>query len=269
MLTLADYERTGGIETAVARSAQETFDSLSAIQQVIAQRVFTALSATSSEGSDTAIPVATAEIGGLVVGVKGARDDDVVTVLESFAARRLLTLSADVVEITHEVILEAWPLARDSWLADNRNDRVARTGLRAASAEWERHNNDPAYLYTGSLLDDAAAIEGRSQSDAVRYPPLASGQQCFLAASRRAQQRRVRVRRGVRVGLAALAAALMVITVLAFVQRNTAISERNTAASNALVDQSEATGSSNPALARLEAVAAWRLDPTARAHDAC
>jgi WD40 repeat protein len=268
MLTLADYERTGGIETAVARSAQQTYDALSPAQQAIARRVFIALTAASSEGTDSAIPVGTAEIGELADGVKDARDGDVTAALEAFAARRLLTLSAGTVEITHEVILTAWPLLRDSWLAENHGDLIARTGLRAATAEWERHNSDPAYLYTGSLLEGATAIEGRSQADRVRYPRLAQAQQSFLSASRRAQQRRVRVRHAVRAVIATLAVALMAITVLALVQRNTAISERNTAASNTLVDQSEMTGSSDPALARLEALAAWRLDPTARAHDA-
>ena len=53
-LTLADYERTGGIEGAVADSAQRVYDGLTAAQQAAARQVFLRLTATSSEGVDSA-----------------------------------------------------------------------------------------------------------------------------------------------------------------------------------------------------------------------
>jgi conflict system STAND superfamily ATPase len=53
-LTLADYERTGGIEGAVADSAQRAYDRLSPGQQAAARQIFTRLTATSSDGMDTA-----------------------------------------------------------------------------------------------------------------------------------------------------------------------------------------------------------------------
>src|SRR5262249_3417423 len=49
-LTLADYERTGGIEGAVAASAQRAYDTLTPAQQAVARQAFTRLTATSSEG---------------------------------------------------------------------------------------------------------------------------------------------------------------------------------------------------------------------------
>ena len=75
-------------------------------------------------------------------------------VLEAFAAERLLTLAADTVEISHEVLLTAWPLLRDTWLADTHADRIVRTRLRATAADWARHARDPSYLYGGTLLAD-------------------------------------------------------------------------------------------------------------------
>ena len=53
-LTLADYERTGGIEGAVASSAQRAYDRLTPAQQAMARQVFTRLTATTSDGMDTA-----------------------------------------------------------------------------------------------------------------------------------------------------------------------------------------------------------------------
>lgn len=62
--------------------------------------------------------------------------------------------------------------------------------------------------------------------------------------------------------LTALTVALAAITAVAFAQRDTAIAERDAAAAAALAAQSEATGDGDPVLARLEAVAAWRLRPS-------
>src|SRR4029077_18824614 len=48
-LSLADYERTRGIDGAVAASAQRAFDGLSPAQQVAARQVFLRLTAASSD----------------------------------------------------------------------------------------------------------------------------------------------------------------------------------------------------------------------------
>src|SRR5215469_6962123 len=132
-VTLADYERTGGIEGAVAGSAQRAYDALTPAQQAVARQVFLRLVATSSDGVDTADRVPRA---GLTKGKDAAETKDVEQVLEAFAAQRLLTLAADTVEISHEVLLTAWPLLRDAWLADTHADRIVRSRLHATAAEW-------------------------------------------------------------------------------------------------------------------------------------
>jgi hypothetical protein len=58
-----------------------------------------------------------------------AEAQDVEAVLEAFAAERLLVLATDTVELSHEMLLTAWPLLRDTWLADTRADRIVRTRL--------------------------------------------------------------------------------------------------------------------------------------------
>jgi hypothetical protein len=88
VLTLADYERTGGIEGAVADSAQRAYDGLSPSEQAAARQVFTRLTATSSDGVDTADRAARPE---LTEGKGPAGVRDVEAVLEAFAAERLLT----------------------------------------------------------------------------------------------------------------------------------------------------------------------------------
>src|SRR5215472_1832655 len=108
-LTLVDYERTGGIEGAVAASAQRVYDGLTPGGQTAARQVFLRLAATNSDGVDSADRTTRAE---LTAGKSPAEAQDVEAVLEAFAAERLLTLAAGTVELSHEVLLTAWPLLR-------------------------------------------------------------------------------------------------------------------------------------------------------------
>src|SRR4029077_19175115 len=112
-VTLADYERTGGIDGAVAASAQGAYDRLTPGQQAAARQVFTRLTATSAEGVDSADRATRAE---LTEGKTATEVRDVETVLETFAAERLLTLGTDTVEISPEALLTAGPLLATTWL---------------------------------------------------------------------------------------------------------------------------------------------------------
>jgi hypothetical protein len=141
VVTLADYDRAGGIDGAVAASAQRAYDTLTPGQQAAARQVFLRLTATGSDGVDTADRATRAE---LTDGRGAAEAADVAAVLEAFAAERLLTLCADTVEISHEVLLTAWPLLRDTWLADTHADRIVRSRLHTTAAEWARHSRDPS-----------------------------------------------------------------------------------------------------------------------------
>jgi transcriptional regulator with XRE-family HTH domain len=200
-LTLADYERAGGIDGAVAASAQRAYDALTPAQQAAARQVFTRLAATSSDGLDTADRATQTE---LTESKSATEIRDVEAALEAFAAERLLTLAADTVELSHEALLTAWPLLRDSWLADTRADRIVRSRLHATAAEWERHSRDPSYLYGGTLLQAASSIATRIRADPVRHPPLSQTERDFLAASSRAHHRTVRRRQTVIAGLVTL-----------------------------------------------------------------
>jgi hypothetical protein len=178
-LTLADYERTGGIDGAVAASAQRAYDRLTPGQQAAARQVFTRLTATSADGADTADRATRAE---LTEGKSPAEAQDTETVLEAFAAERLLTLAAGTVELSHEALLTAWPLLRDSWLADTHADRIVRSRLHTIAADWERQSRDPSYLYSGSLLQAATDTAARTGADPARHPPLSQTERDFLHA---------------------------------------------------------------------------------------
>ena len=107
-------------------------------------------------------------------------------------------------EISHEVLLTAWPLLRDTWLAETHADRIVRTRLHNVAAEWARNSRDPSYLYSGSLLEAATETAARIDADPARHPPLSQAERDFLHASSRAHRRRVRRREGLIAFLMAL-----------------------------------------------------------------
>jgi WD40 repeat protein len=271
VLTLADYERAGGIEGAVAASAERAYSRLAPGQQLVARQVFTRLTAASPDATDTADRATRAEL-----TATGSPDQaaDVEAVLEAFADERLLTLAADSVEISHEALLTAWPLLRDTWLAETHADRIARTRLRRAAAEWAR-SGDPSYLYRGTLLEAAAEAAGRIAADPARDQPLSAAERDFLQASGRARRRATRWRNAAVSALAVLTLAAAATAGVAF--HIAGISARNAAAatrqhavalSRQLAAQSLAADAADPVTARQLAVAAWSVSPTSQAGSA-
>jgi len=264
-VTLADYERTGGIEGAVAASAERAYDGLTPAQQTAARQVFLRLTATSGDGVNSAGRAAKAE---LTASKNLAEAQDVEAVLEAFAAERLLTLAAGTVELSHEVLLTAWPLLRDTWLADTQADRIVRSRLHTTAAEWARHSRDPSYLYGGSLLQAADQTTAWISADPGRHPPLTQTEHDFLHASSHAHSRTVRRRQRVVAGLitltlTALAAAGIAVHNAAIASRQHAIAlSRQVAAESLNIDGAD------PVIARRLAVAAWRVFPTSQAGSA-
>jgi len=278
-LTLADYERTGGIDGAVAGSAQRAYDQLTPAQQAAARQVFLRLTATSTEAVDYADRATRLE---LTAGKSPAEAQDVEAVLEAFTAERLLTLAAGTVEISHEALLTAWPLLRDTWLADTHADRMIRTRLHTTAADWARHSRDPSYLYSGTLLAAATETAARISADPARHPPLSQTERDFLHASSHAHRRAVRRRQGFIALLMALVIGLASVAAFAFLARQDAAHNAATAARNAasakrqhaialsrqLAAESLNIDATEPVTARRLAVAAWAISPTGQAASA-
>ncbi len=264
-VTLADYERTGGIEGAVAGSAQRAYERLAPGQQAAARQVFTRLTATSSEGVDSADRASRAE---LTEGKSAAEAQDVEAVLEAFAAERLLTLAAGTVELSHEALLTAWPLLRDTWLADTHADRIVRSRLHTTAAEWARQSRDQSYLYGGSLLQAATGTATRIGADPARHPPLSQTERDFLNASSSAHRRTVRRRQAVIAGLLVLTLTALTLTGIAVHNAASARHQHAIALSRQLAAESLNVDGTNPVTARRLAVAAWAVFPTGQANSA-
>ncbi|MEW2194052.1 WD40 repeat domain-containing protein [Streptomyces microflavus] len=247
VLTLTDYERTGGLESAVARSAQTAYDRLNADQQSVTKALFLRLTRTTFEGVDTSSPAARAEL--LAMG------SSVEPVLDAFAEERLLTLSSEMVEISHEALLSAWPKLRE-WLDESRTQRGVLERIHSMASVWESRE-ERSYLYEGLQL--VAAVQAVEALGDDLMGPL---DRKFLAASHKADRRRQTVRRtvfGTLVSLTVCLALLMAFTVQA---RNSAVEQRNAAVSARLVNKSEGALDTDPTGGRLDSLAAHAIAPT-------
>ena len=165
-------------------------------------------------------------------------------------------------EISHEILLTAWPLLRDVWLAETHGDRIVRTRLDDVAAEWIRNSRDPTYLYSGTLLAAATETAARISADPARYPPLSHVEQEFLRASNQAHRRRARRRESIIAFLMALVIGLALLAVAAFHSSQEAKQQRDLAASGQLIDQSEVIGDADPSVSKLLSIAAWRIHPS-------
>ncbi|PRH81120.1 DNA-binding protein, partial [Streptomyces solincola] len=258
LLTVAGYERTGGIQGAVARTAEDVFADLHPAEQRTARHLLPRL-ARITEGA-----------GATRQRVDRATLEDqpaAAAVLDRFARARLVTLDRDTVEITHEALLHAWPRLRD-WLTADRAALMAHQHLSQAAAEWEHGLRDPALLYRGSKLESARALAEGPGGPARLGPAEAA----FLRAGQTEENRRarharrhVRLRRGLVAALMVLLAVVLAAGGVARQQRSEALDQERTARSRALALQSAALAAGRPEASMLLAAAAYRAADTPEA----
>lgn len=251
-LTVAAYERTGGIARAIGRTAETVYSELTEAERIIARRVFTGLVALGQDTEPTRRRLVRADL-----DIPGGGE-----VLERLASARLLTLDDGTVDLTHEAVIRYWPRLR-GWLEDDRDELRLHHQLSEAARSWAV-DRAPCGLYRGSRL--AAAVEWAEREDSV---PSRLEQE-FLDASRAAHaSRHDRERRRVR-GLRQLAATLVTLLVLAMSAGFLAVRskhelsrQRDLALATQAAGHSATLRATNPSLAAQLALASYRLVPSA------
>jgi len=253
-LTLVGYEAAGGIQHALAQTAERTYTALETDQRAVARQIFLRLTALGDRTEDTKRRLARGEL--------DSDDVDTQVVLDRLAHARLLTLDQDAVEIAHEVLIRSWPRLR-GWLNENRDGLRTGRQLTEAAATWDLLAREPDSLYRGTRLDAAAEWAAR---DEVR---LSSREREFLTASLTARDREqtLALRRTRRLRqLVALLAVLLVLAGGAIVQtiraQAVADKQRNIAVAQQIAITAVRMRDSNPTLAKKLSVAAYRLEPT-------
>lgn len=257
VMTVEDYRAGGGIGGAVAKTADDVYEALTEDDRKRARRLFLRLANTDRDVPDTRRRVHRAELG------------DAEQVLEPFVEQRLVTaVDADLVELSHEALLTAWPRLR-TWLdADRAGLRVHRQLTEAAHA-WSESGRDPGGVYRGVLLD--AALEFTADPD--RAAGLSPLEQEFVVASRTVRQAQASAERRRTRRLYRLAALLTVLVVVAGVSliasvRKTGEAQRQQliAISREIAGKADRLRDTDPALAAQLDLAAYRISPTVEAR---
>ncbi|MER8005271.1 AAA family ATPase [Streptomyces sp. NPDC094149] len=214
-LTVAGYRAAGGIQGAVAATAERAWSGLDPAARTAARVLLLRLVRL---GEDTQ---ATRRRGTRrQLAQESADPDKTEESLEALVRARLVTLDAETVEITHEALLHAWPRLRE-WIDEDRGDHLVRQRLEEDGRAWEESGRDSSLLYRGSRLGQAHSW-AKSAGDTF----LTRGAVEFLAASVRLRRRMVWIGRGAVAALVALAVVAGGAAVIAWQQRDDAVFEQ-------------------------------------------
>ncbi|MGC9540144.1 AAA family ATPase [Streptomyces sp. UG1] len=211
-LTVAGYRAAGGIQGAVAATAERAWSGLDPAARSAARLLLLRLvrlgedtQATRRRGTRRQLAAESTD--------PGKTEES----LEALVRARLVTLDAETVEITHEALLHAWPRLRD-WIDEDRQGNLLRQRLEEDGQAWEASDRDSSLLYRGSRLEQAHSW-ARSAGNTF----LTRGAVEFLAASVRLRRRTVWIMRGAVAALVALAVLAVGAAVVAWQQRNDAV----------------------------------------------
>jgi WD40 repeat protein len=294
-LTLAAYQDSGGVLGALARRADELYNSLDEAGREAARQLFLRLVTLGEGTEDTRRRVLRAELTALTAdqrvrslpvgppttegfGTKEATVSDpssavVDEVITQFGRYRLLTFDHDpvtrgpTVEVAHEALIREWDRLRQ-WLNESREDIRQERAVARAAEEWNRYRRDVSFLLRGARLEQ---IEKWQETTTLMQTPL---EQEFIARSlqQRAQEHQaemVRQEREVRLeqrsrnflrGLVAVFALAAIISaglgLYALQQRQVALDNAAEAQNVALVAGSQAALANNDTDAAL--ALAWQ-----------
>ncbi|MFI6337774.1 hypothetical protein [Streptomyces sp. NPDC050535] len=242
-LTLAGYRAAGGIQGAVAATAERAWSGLDPAARTAARLLLLRLvrlgedtQATRRRGTRRQLADESTD--------PGKTEES----LEALVRARLVTLDAETVEITHEALLHAWPRLRD-WIDEDKNSNLLRQRLEEDGRAWEGSKRDTSLLYRGSRLEQA-----RDWAKCAGDLFLTRSAVEFLAASVRLRRRTVWIGR-------AAVSALVVLAVLAVGSAVVAWQQRNDAVFEQVVAEADRVQYSDPSLSAQLDLVAHRLRP--------
>ncbi|MFJ7270946.1 helix-turn-helix domain-containing protein [Streptomyces sp. NPDC099050] len=264
-LTVAGYEYAGGIQGAVARSAEQVFARLDPAGQRTVRRLLVRLVHIADGTGPTRRRMSRTTL------LEGQADTArAAAALDAFVRARLISSDSDTVEITHEALLHAWPRLR-GWIHADRAGLLVHQHLAQAADEWVREARDPSVLYRGSRLAAARTwadeLDGRSRLNPREAAFLDAGR---AAEEARRRQERLRVRLHQRMLATLVVLLLLALTAggVAYQQRAGALAQERTARSQALAARSLSLSAGQPEASMLLAGEAYRAEATPEARGA-
>jgi WD40 repeat protein len=245
VLTLRGYQATGGVDRAVAVTADQLYGQLNPYGEAAMRASLLRL-------------VRVLPDGGLVRRL-AARDELDEHVLPALVDARLVSVDDEGVRLSHDALLVAWPRLR-AWVDAERADLLLRQRLDEAVTNWADSGRERGDLYRGTRLQ--AALEW-----AVTHV-LTSPQRDFLKSSERSQRRSTRRLRAVAAALAVLLVASLAASAVAYYQAQVSDDRLADAESRRLATLSDQYLDTWPEQSQLLAAAAWRRAKTRQAREA-
>jgi WD40 repeat protein len=256
-LTLTGFQAVGGIDGALAKTAEAVYGSFDVRQQDRARDLFRRLAVLGEGTEDTKRRVSPAELDD---------DQDTAVVLDRCTAARLVVRGTDSIEITHEALIRTWPRFRE-WLSNDRDGQRVHRELTHATDAWEQLDRDGSALYRGARLAIAREWATRSQA-------LTTRERAFVEASTDAEaEEHVLARRRAKrlTYLVGVLAVLLVVsaatTIYAVRARDEITSQRNSAIALNLASEAVVEHRSNPSLGLQLGLVAHRLAATRKTRD--
>ena len=256
-LTVAGYRDSGGIDTAIKQTADETYGLLDDAGRAAVRRMLPRLVHIDDEGPDTSRP---ADRTVLLDGLPDPRAAE--RALNRLAAARLLVLDEHTVRISHNALLHAWPRLRD-WIDADRDWLHARQQVATDAAAWWEADRHPSLLYRGPRLAairirlEVAGLTSEEEYVGELEPRLAE----FLNQSWRQERRGVRIRRAVIACMCVLTLLAGTGGVMAWLSGQREAAQRRHAVARLLATEAEALREGRPGLAKQLSLVANRLDP--------
>ncbi len=211
-MTLAGYRAAGGVEAAIATTAEALFADLDPADQARVRAVFLQLTAVGEGVPDTRRRAARAEL-----ARAGEAAEAIEPLLHRLAAARLVVMEDGVVEVAHEALIREWPRLQE-WLAEARESLYQQRRLREAAQTWLVLNRDPGALWRGLRLAQAEAFAAASDVplSALEAEFLQAGREALAAEARERAAERQKLRRAALLAMVAGGLAFPFFYVLAY-----------------------------------------------------
>ena len=157
-LTLVAYEKSGGVAGALRRRAQYTYEKelQNDQQRAIAGSIFLRLTTLGEGVSDSRRRAPLAEL--FPSGIDRRVLDDVLAALSHKDARLVVVNEDNLIEVTHETLIQTWDTLH-GWIDANRQKLRRHRRLTDSANEWEENKKDPSVLYRGVRLDDVKDLQ--------------------------------------------------------------------------------------------------------------
>ncbi|WP_293355786.1 MULTISPECIES: CHAT domain-containing protein [unclassified Microcoleus] len=165
-----EYQAIGKVQQAIAKTANDFYNSLPAFEQKQIQNIFlrlTRLDKNAIQGEKRRDTRQRVELEDLVSsGSNLAETKKLVQQLAGEGVRLVVTsrnetTGKEEVEVAHEALIRYWPTLQE-WLNQNRNDLQLRETINQAAEDWQQHQEQPdknSYLiHQGGRLEDAEVL---------------------------------------------------------------------------------------------------------------